>query len=111
MEILVLLLCIVGIWFFMSQADGPFNLSLKVRNSLFQLPYLGVHFYRLFLCPFCLGMHAGWITYLIYMPTNMWLVNEVVIWSFAGGTVSLLASHYLSQPSTIVTTTIEDKEK
>jgi len=97
MEILILLLCISGISMFLTQIDGPFELLAKARRFIFPLPLIGTFLYSLIACPFCIGMQAGWITYLIYAPHLTWSPWELIVWSFAGGTSNLLLETWLSK--------------
>jgi hypothetical protein len=90
MEIILLLLCVGGIGFFVAEVEGPFGIVARMRNILMRIPYIGTFFYDLQRCSFCLGMHAGWITYLLYAPYITWNIWELLIWAFAGGMFNML---------------------
>jgi hypothetical protein len=84
-SIVISILAIFGIFFALKEADGPFDLMLKLRLQLFRVPYLGVFFYKLFECPFCLGCWAGLSVYLL-QPF------PIVLWFLAGGAVCLFGT-------------------
>ena len=95
MEMLVYLFAIFGLAFFFKESDGPFDLMARFRNFLLMRERLGVFFYKLLSCYFCVGCHAGWIVYLLQAQT--YSVNLFVLWTLAGGTVSLILDKLLTK--------------
>ncbi len=59
-EIIQLLAC-VGIAFLILYKPGPFDIILKIREKLFSIQAfgLGISFYKLLNCSFCLGFYIG----------------------------------------------------
>jgi len=59
-EIIQLLAC-VGITFLILYKPGPFDIILKIREKLFSIQKfnLGIAFYKLLNCSFCLGFYVG----------------------------------------------------
>lgn len=88
MNIVLYLLAIVGLSFFIKEMSGPFDLMSRLRNWLMTNKYVGVFFYKLFSCYFCVGCHASWIIYLL--SNDAWSIKECLIWVFAGGAVSFI---------------------
>lgn len=86
---LYLLLSVIGLCFIMSQAEGPFGLFSKIRSYLFRHEYLGVYFYKLFQCPFCLGINCGMAIFLFYHNLDVSL-NDFVCFSLASGAMNKL---------------------
>ena len=93
MEIIIYLLAIFGLAFLIKESDGPFDIILYLRNMLMRNKYVGVFFYKLFSCYFCVGCHAGWIIYLFQM--NNFNLYNLIIWTLAGGSFSLFFSKLL----------------
>jgi len=86
---IITLLAICGIAFAIKQADGPWDICSKTRNILLRNQYVGVFFYKLFACWFCVGFHSGWISYLLsYRGTFEF--NLFILYAFAGSAVSLI---------------------
>lgn len=85
---LLAILCIFGLAFLVKESDGPFDLISKARFALMQNKYLGVFFYKLLDCYFCVGFHAGWIIYLLL--ERHYHFNLLICWGLAGGTSSLI---------------------
>ncbi len=95
MIVIIYLLAIFGLSFFIKESDGPFEISLRLRNLLMTNKYVGVFFYKLLSCYFCVGCHAGWIIYLLQMSNFSF--SSMILWSLAGGTFSLFADKILSK--------------
>jgi hypothetical protein len=93
METLIYLLSIFGLAFLIKESDGPFDIMLHLRNMLMRNKYVGVFFYKLLECYFCVGCHAGWIIYLLQM--NNFNLYSLIIWTLAGGSFSLIFSKLL----------------
>jgi hypothetical protein len=45
-------------------------------------------FYELFSCPYCVGFHSGWLTYLLLTPFSAFDLRFLVAFAFAGVPVS-----------------------
>jgi hypothetical protein len=86
--IFVALIAIYGLAFFVRQSDGPFDVMNKLRNWLLTNKYVGVFFFNLLECWFCVGCHCGWIVYLLYAEHYTW--QFFIIWTLTGGVVSLI---------------------
>jgi hypothetical protein len=82
------LLAIYGLAFALKQTDGPFGLVSKWRNWMMRLPIIGVQFYHLLDCYFCLGCWCGVIVY--GLSTSTFMISQLVIWGLAGGVICLL---------------------
>jgi len=83
-------LSVFGISFFIKES----YLTDKVRIWLISK---SVFFYELFSCYQCVGTHAGYIYYLLKTPMHSWNIFELIIYAFAGGSVSLIISGLLSK--------------
>ncbi len=94
MNIVFLLLVIFGASFCLKETSGPFDLIDKLRNKLFTTKYIGVFFYKLFSCYFCLGSDIGWVFYLIL--TGDFNPLHLFMWAMAGGIFSYSMNHILS---------------
>lgn len=90
MEVFLFLLIIFGTSFFLKEISGPFDLMSKLRNKLFTNKYVGVFFYKLFDCYFCLGAEISWIFYLIL--TGDFNPIHWFMWAMVGGIFSLMMS-------------------
>jgi hypothetical protein len=100
-SLILCFLAIFGLVFLFKETDGPFNIFNFIRNRLMLNKYIGVFFYKLLLCYFCTGCHAGWIIYLLYIPILQWSWNILIIWVLAGGTVSFIIANVLELISLI----------
>lgn len=87
MELLITLFAIYGLAFLLKDSAGPFDLMDKMRVWLFQNKHVGVFFFKLFDCYFCLGCHCGWIVYLLSHESYSW--QFFILWTLAGGAISL----------------------
>ena len=97
---IVSLLAIFGLTFFIKETDGPFGVMNWLRNQLMNNKHVGVFFYKLFSCYFCLGCHASYIVYLLQTPQANWSLFDCVVWIFAGGIFSYIADVLLGRLST-----------
>jgi hypothetical protein len=88
LETIILICAIFSLSFLLKESAGPWGMMSWLRHQLFSSPYVGVFFYKLFDCYFCLGCHAGWIIYLLSQP--VWSLPMLICWSLAGGTICLL---------------------
>jgi hypothetical protein len=90
MTLILSLLAIYGLAFFIKETDGPWNLIGRWRNLMMRIPFIGVQFFKLLDCYFCLGCHCGWIVYLLSHESYSW--QFFVLWALAGGAISLILS-------------------
>ena len=100
MHIIIFLLAVYGLMFILKEADGPFDIFSKARRFLMSIKYVGPMFYRVFSCYFCSGIHAGWISYLLYFPISTWHVRSFAAYTFAGDAFSYVISIVLDSIST-----------
>ena len=92
MEIIIYLLSMFAISFLIKESSGPFDLMSKLRNKLMTNKYVGVFFYKLFSCYYCVGCHGGWIVYLLANEYSTWKITTCILWMLCGGAISLLLS-------------------
>jgi hypothetical protein len=95
MEIIIYILSIYGLAFAIKDASGPWGIMSLIRNRLISNKYVGVFFFELFECYFCVGFHAGWIVYLL--SQDSWALNYFILWALAGGVVSLILDGAVAQ--------------
>ena len=95
MNILIALLAIFGLAFTIKETSGPFDVLDKLRGLLMRNKYVGVFFYGLLSCYFCVGFHCGWIVYLLSENNYTW--QFFVLWALAGGTISLIIDGVLTR--------------
>ena len=88
MNILIYILAIYGLAFFIKESDGPWGLMGLLRNKLMSNKNVGVFFYKLFDCYFCLGFHCGWLVCLL--SGESWYPNLLICWGLAGGIICLI---------------------
>jgi hypothetical protein len=94
-ESIIIIFAIYGFAFLVKDSDGPFDIIHKVRLILIQNKYVGVFFFKLFECYFCIGCHCGWIVYLLSQKTYSW--QFFILWTVAGGAISLILNAILSR--------------
>lgn len=95
MTLLIPLLAIAGLAFLIKESNGPFDIMTTIRNKLMTNRYVGVFFFKLFECYFCVGCHCGWIVYLLSHQSYKW--QFFVLWTLAGGIISLMMSAVLAR--------------
>ena len=95
MDIIVPILAIFGLAFLIKDSDGPWGIMNWMRRTLMQNKYVGVFFYKLFECYFCVGCHCGWVVYLL--SHDSYNFQFFVIWALAGGTISLILDGLLAR--------------
>lgn len=88
MEYILYLVAMYGLSFFIKETPGPFDLMARLRNWLMTNKYVGVFFYKLFSCYFCVGCYSGWIVYLL--ANDHWKTKDCLIWMLAGGAISFI---------------------
>lgn len=95
MNMVITILAIYGLAFAIRETDGPWDLVSKWRNWMMRLPLVGVQFYKLLNCYFCLGFHCGWIVYLLSENHYTW--QFFILYGLAGGVISLILDAVLSR--------------
>jgi hypothetical protein len=95
MNFILCLLAIFGLAFLIKESDGPWGIIAWLRNKLMKNKYVGVFFYKLFDCYFCVGFHCGWIIYLLSSDKVLW--NFFILWGLAGGCFCLIINSLLSK--------------
>jgi hypothetical protein len=95
MNIIILVLAIFGLAFTIKQTEGPWEIVSRWRNFMMRIPFIGVQFYKLLDCYFCLGFHCGWIVYLLSASVYHW--QFFILWGLAGGTISLILDGVLTR--------------
>ena len=92
MLVLIAIFAIFGLAFAIKQTDGPWDIMARWRNWMMRIPFIGVQFYKLLDCYFCLGCWSGMIVYLLYVNHFM-----IVLWFLAGGTICLVVDGVISR--------------
>lgn len=95
MDLLIYILAIFGLAFLLKESDGPWGIMAWLRNVLMRNKYVGVFFYKLLDCYFCLGFHCGWIVYLLQTQNYRW--QFFILWGLAGGVISLILDSVLTR--------------
>lgn len=88
MKIFLCLIAMYSLSFFIKETPGPFDLMSRLRNWLMINKYVGVFFYKLFSCYYCVGCYSGLIIYLL--ANDVWSIKECLIWMLAGGAISFI---------------------
>jgi hypothetical protein len=97
MEIIIYLLAIFGLAFLIKESDGPWGMMNWLRNRLMQNSHVGVFFYKLLSCYFCVGFHCGWIVYLLSVDSSRWEWQFFILWGLAGAAISLIFDGLLTR--------------
>jgi hypothetical protein len=82
-------MAIVSFSFLIKEINGPFGIISKLRNSLMINKIIGIFFYELFECYYCIGCHCGYLIYLLTTKISDWNIREFIIWTLVGGILSL----------------------
>lgn len=82
---LIMILAVYSLSFYIRNLSGPFNIFGIIRNSLMRLPWLGVFFYQLLDCPWCLGWYMGCAIYLL--QSMQFSINLIILWGLAGSAI------------------------
>lgn len=99
MILILWMLAIFGLAFLLKESDGPWGMMAWIRNKLMQNKYVGVFFYKLFACYFCVGFHCGWIIYLL--QAKHYHFNLLICWGLAGAALSLILDGLLTWLATL----------
>lgn len=94
-DFIISCLAIFGLAFLIKDSSGPFDIMDWIRRTLMQNKYVGVFFFKLFDCYFCVGCHCGWIVYLLSHQSYKW--QFFILWTLAGGIISLMMSAALNR--------------
>ena len=93
--IIIYILAIFGLAFAIKEIDGPWDICSKTRNALMRNKYVGVFFYKLLSCYFCVGFHCGWIVYLL--QADHYKFQFIILWGLAGSAASLILDTALTK--------------
>lgn len=88
MNLVISIFAIYGLAFLIKESDGPWGVIAWLRNRLIRTKWVGVFFYKLLNCYFCVGCHCGWIVYLLSAESYKW--QFFILWALAGGTACLI---------------------
>jgi len=96
MQIVLMLLCVVGFSYTLSQSSGPFDIFSIIRNLLARAPFIGPSIFALLTCPFCLGW---WVSAGVYCIANIgfWSLTDFVFFIFGGAAFNLTWSRMLEK--------------
>jgi hypothetical protein len=94
-QLIITIFAIYGLSFLIKDSSGPWDLCSKTRNVLMNNRFVGVFFFKLFDCYFCVGCHSGWIVYLL--TQEHYHFNFLICWSLAGGIISLMLDALLTK--------------
>lgn len=94
-ETIIILFAIYGLAFLLKESDGPWDIMNWFRRILFNRPWAGPFFIKLFDCYFCLGCHCGWIVYLL--SHESYSFQFFILWTLAGGVISLILDGLLAK--------------
>ena len=92
LETVICLAAMFAISFTIKETDGPFNILLHLRLALLRNKYVGTFFYSLLQCYFCVGFWSGAIVYLLAHHFQYYNGYDLLLWSFAGSTISFLTN-------------------
>lgn len=97
LDAIIVVCAIFGLAFLLKESDGPWGLIGRARNILLNNKHVGVFFFKLLDCYFCLGFHCGWIVYLLH--ESHYSVHFFILWGLAGTMISLTFNSLLSKLS------------
>lgn len=86
MEIIINILAIYALSYFIRNLSGPYNLFSLFRNKLMTFPLVGVFFYKLLDCPWCLGFHSGYMVYILESGADF-KIKYLILWGLVGSSV------------------------
>jgi hypothetical protein len=98
LETIIVIFAIYGLAHAIKETDGPWNLIGRWRNLMMRIPFIGVQFFKLLDCYFCLGFHCGWIVYLLAEQDYKW--QFFILWGLAGASLSLILNALLTKLTT-----------
>ena len=74
--------------YLIKEIEGPWGILSTIRNAFMQDKYVGVFFYKLLSCYFCIGWWSGVIIYLLSQDDLKF--NLLICWGLAGAISSLI---------------------
>ena len=95
MSLVLIFLAIISLSFFIQNLSGPFNIFGLARNKLLQNKYVGVFFYELLSCPWCIGFHSGYLVYLL--QCTEFDFRKMVIFGLVGSAVNAIFSELFNK--------------
>lgn len=99
MDLVIYVMAIFGLSFLVKESDGPWGIISWFRNKLMTNKYIGVFFYKLFSCYFCVGCHAGYAVYMLHTPFRIWSISDFILWVLAGGAISFVMNLFVEKLS------------
>lgn len=90
MNIIIVISAICSLSFFIQNLSGPFNIFGLTRNLLLKNKYLGLFFYELLSCPWCIGFHSGYAVYLLQVSN--FNIRNFILFGLAGSAINALFS-------------------
>ena len=97
LDVITIILAISGLSFLLNDTGGPWDIMYTIRMKLMQNKYVGVFFYKLFDCYYCVGCWSGSLIYLLTQKN--WSPILIIIWALAGGVISLMFDALLTKLS------------
>jgi hypothetical protein len=82
MNLILFILTNFSLAFLVKEVDGPFNIILFVRNKLMTNKYVGLFFYNLFSCYFCVGIWTSLISY--FLTQKEFCVKNFIAYALTG---------------------------
>ena len=101
LDLIICVFAVFGLAFLIKESDGPWGIMSWLRNRLMQNKYVGVFFYKLLDCYFCVGFHCGWMVYLL--QAESYKFQSFILWGLAGGAISLILDGVLAKLHTPTT--------
>lgn len=86
-DIFLFITCVISLSFFISNIEGPFGFFSKLRNRILNNKYLGLQFFKLMECPWCLGFHSGYIIGIILFGFS---IDKIFLLGLSGSTIMAL---------------------
>lgn len=87
---IISILSIYGISFLIKEVDGPWGLISWFRHKLMSNKYIGVFFYKLISCYFCVGFYSGLIVR--SLQHEVFDLNSFILWGLSGAVISLFGN-------------------
>lgn len=92
---MLMILATFSLTFLIKEIDGPFNIISIIRNRLMKLRFVGVFFYKLLSCYYCLGCWCGAAVFaLAAVP---WSVGNFLLWILVGGILGTFGDSILTK--------------
>jgi hypothetical protein len=88
MNNLILIFAIYGLYFGVTQTNGPWNIVSNWRNFMIRIPWIGVQFFKLISCPYCAGFWSGLAIY--FLTQQCYTLPWSLCWGLTGGAVCLI---------------------